>query len=42
MISFDGGDEDGEFLADMDGSFEGYELDESFIKFYDIVLEMGD
>lgn len=40
VISFDGGDEDGELLPDIDGSFLGYELDESFIKFYDMVLKM--
>lgn len=34
-------DEDGEFLPDIDGPFQGYELDESFTKFYDMVLRMG-
>ncbi len=43
VISFDGGDEDGDDLAaDMNGTFQGYELDESFKKFYDMVLKMGD
>lgn len=39
-ISFDGGDLDGDFMADIDGPFQGYELDESFMKFYDMVLKM--
>lgn len=42
VISFDGDDMDGELLADIDGSFLGYELDESIMKFYDMVLKMGD
>lgn len=42
VMAYDGGDEYGEFLADIDGPFQGYELDESFIKFYDMVLKMGD
>lgn len=40
VISFDGGDEDEDLGADMNGTFLGYELDESFRKFYDMVLKM--
>lgn len=40
VISFDGDDMDGELLADIDGSFLGYELDDSIMKFYDMVLKM--
>lgn len=40
VISFDGDDQEGEFLGDIDGPFQGYELDESFMKFYDMVLKM--
>lgn len=42
VISFDGGDEDEDIGADMNGTFQGYELDASFTKFYDMVLKMGD
>lgn len=42
VISFDGDDVDGELLADIDGSFLGYELDDSIMKFYDMVLKMED
>lgn len=42
-ISIDGGfPNTDEFGIDMNGTFQGYELDESFIKFYDMVLKMGD
>lgn len=33
-------DENGDFLPDIDGPFQGYELDESFMRFYDMVLKM--
>lgn len=40
-IIFMGRDEDLDgILPDMNGSFQGYELDESFMKFYDMVLKM--
>lgn len=40
-ITFMGGDEDLDgILPDMNGTFDGYELDESFMKFYDKVLKM--
>lgn len=42
VISFDGGDEDVDMVTEMNGTFQGYELDESFMKFYDMVLNMGD
>lgn len=41
VIAYDE-DPEGEFLEDIDGPFQGYELDESFIRFYDMVLKMGD
>lgn len=41
VISFDGDDEDSDdLIADMNGTFQGYELDKSFLKFYDMVLNM--
>lgn len=43
VISFDGGDEDDvESLAEMNGTFLGYEIDESFNRFYDMVLDTID
>lgn len=37
------GDEEGGILeADVEGAFRGYKLDESFMKFYDMVLKMED
>lgn len=39
VIAFDDTiNEDGDFWPDIDGPFQGYELDESFMKFYDMVL----
>lgn len=40
VISFDGGDEDEDLGIDMNGTFLGYELDESLTKFYGMVLKM--
>lgn len=43
VISFDGGDADDiESLAEMNGTFLGYEIDESFNRFYNMVLETID
>ena len=40
--SINGGAELDDLEPDMEGAFQGYGLDESFIKFYDMVLKMGD
>lgn len=40
--SLNGDDEGGILEADVEGAFRGYKLDESFMKFYDMVLKMGD
>ncbi len=40
VISTSGGDIEEELTFDMEGACRGYELDESFMKFYDMVLKM--
>lgn len=42
VISTSDSDVEEELTFDMKGSFRGYELNESFMKFYDMVLKMGD
>lgn len=42
VISTSGGDIEEELTFDMEGACRGYELDESFMKFYDMVLRMED
>lgn len=38
--SLNGDDEGGILEADVEGAFRGYRIDESFMKFYDMVLKM--
>ncbi len=42
IISTSGDDVEDELTFDMEGACRGYELDESFMKFYDMVLKMED
>lgn len=42
VISTSGGVIEEELTFDMEGACRGYELDESFMRFYDMVLKMGD
>lgn len=42
VISTSGSDAEEELTFDIEGACRGYELDESFMRFYDMVLKMGD